>query len=118
MSSSNTFQIDARGRNAFNTSIAFDAVAAVFVIGRCIARFGMVRICGADDVLIMFAFVAAITFTALVDARKHRTTRSPKYAADAHSENQRGLGRHYDALSPAEQVGVMKVCTLLFSLLF
>lgn len=71
MSSSNTLPIDARGRHAFNTSLAFDAVAAIFVTGRCIARFGMVRTCGADDVLILVAFISALIFSVLVEARKH-----------------------------------------------
>lgn len=77
MSSSTPLQIDAHGRSAFNTSVVFDAVAAVFVLGRCIARFGMVRTCGADDVLILSAFVAAVAFTALVQARKYGLIRCP-----------------------------------------
>ena len=55
-----------KGPKAVAICIAFTVLAGVFVIGRCVARFGLVRNPGPDDLLIAFALLSSIALTVLI----------------------------------------------------
>jgi hypothetical protein len=61
---------NSRGVEAVIISTIFVAIAGFFVILRCITRFGILHICGADDILILCSLAFSIAFTALIQARK------------------------------------------------
>ena len=61
---------DSRGVTAVLTSIAFVAIAGTFVSLRCVARAGLLRRCGADDFLLVWAFALSATLTALIAIRQ------------------------------------------------
>ena len=63
---------NSRGAEAVIISTIFVAIAGFFVILRCITRFGILRICGADDILILWSLGFSTAFTALIHARKSR----------------------------------------------
>ena len=62
---------NSRGDRAVATSALFLAIAGLFVTARCITRFGLVRTCGADDVLIICSLALSIAFTGVIHARKY-----------------------------------------------
>jgi len=55
-----------KGPKAVAISVGFTVIAGVFVIGRCVARFGLVKNPGPDDYLIIFALVCSIVMTLLI----------------------------------------------------
>lgn len=63
-----------RGAQAVAISIAFTVIAGCFVGLRAIARFGLVRNCGIEDVFIIVALGLSIALAALIAARKYRPT--------------------------------------------
>jgi hypothetical protein len=62
---------ESRGYAAVATSIAFVVVAGTFVSIRCAARLGLVRRCGADDLLIIVAIGLSAALTALIAIREY-----------------------------------------------
>ena len=69
--SNNEQHTDKRGDEVVIISTIFAAFALFFVGLRCIARFGVMRICGADDIFSIFALAFSISFTVLAYARKY-----------------------------------------------
>jgi hypothetical protein len=61
---------DRRGAEVVIISTIFVAIAGFFVILRCIARFGVLQICGADDILTICSLLCSMAFTILAYARK------------------------------------------------
>jgi hypothetical protein len=72
-SNTSTLPPDKRGAEVVIISTICVAIAGVFVILRCIARFWVLRICGADDVLTICSLLFSIGFTVLAHAREYAT---------------------------------------------
>jgi hypothetical protein len=73
---------DSRGFTVVLTSIAFVAIAGAFVTLRFVARAGLLRRCGADDFLIMWAFALSVTLTILIAIRQCLSHVSPTVLAE------------------------------------
>ena len=80
---------------------------------RGVARFGMVRNCGIEDVFIIIAFVLCVALTALIAVREYCPVPvlilefGP--ATKTSTEEQHGMGRHIDSLAPGEFSLMLKV---------
>jgi hypothetical protein len=62
-----------RGEQLVGITFAFTALAALFVILRCITRFGFARTWFVEDIAIICALVFSTAYTALVLVRKYCT---------------------------------------------
>ncbi len=104
---------DPRGAQAIAVSTAFTVLAGIFVALRGIARFGMVRNCGIEDVFIIIAFISCVALTALIAVRKYcpllMLVLGLGPATETSTEEQNGMGRHIDTLAPGEFSRMLKV---------
>ncbi|KAK4249047.1 hypothetical protein C7999DRAFT_30411 [Corynascus novoguineensis] len=89
-----------RGPAVFGVTTATLAVATLFVAGRMLSRFGIVRRTGADDYVIVLAWLLAVSLSLSVDLGVEH-----------------GLGRHNRDIDPAKMAG-LKVWEYVFSILY
>ena len=59
------------GMEAVTISAIFVSIAGVFVVLRCVSRFGLTWTYGSDDILMLFSLAFSLTFTVLIAARKY-----------------------------------------------
>jgi hypothetical protein len=89
-----------RGTQAVLTVAAFNAVAFVFIVLRCISRFWVVHQAGPEDYLIIFALACAVGVTVSIAIRKSlELPRQRCTKLTIVPEEQYGLGRHADTVS-------------------
>jgi len=89
-----------RGPAVFGVTTATLALATLFVAGRMVSRFGIVRRTGTDDYVMVFAWLLAVSLSLSVGLGvKH------------------GLGRHNRDIDPAKMAG-LKVWEYVFSILY
>jgi hypothetical protein len=85
------------------------ALAGAFVTVRFVARAGLLRRCGADDFLIVWALALSATLTALIAIRECFLMPVRQFLLSIFPEQKHGLGRHYDTLSTSELTATLKV---------
>jgi hypothetical protein len=100
---------ESRGYAAVAISIAFVAIAGTFVAIRFVARLGLVRRCGADDLLIIAAMGLSAALTALIAIRDYLSLFGTRLLLTMFPEQKHGLGRHFDTLSTSEFRAMLKV---------
>jgi hypothetical protein len=102
-----------RGMQAVVTAIAFNALAALFIILRCISRFWVIHQAGTEDYLIIFALILSCGTTATIALRKFFSLifsrRYRRLISSRTSEQKNGLGRHADTVSIEENETLSKV---------
>jgi hypothetical protein len=67
-----------RGGSVVSTSIAFVAIAGCVVTGRIVARVGLVRNTGPDDILIVASLLCSVALTVLIWARVSQNLEYPQ----------------------------------------
>lgn len=86
-----TDQPNPRGDQVVTIAIAMIILSGSFVLARLATRLGIVRRCGSDDYLIIFALLLSIGLTITIKA-----------------EQEHGLGLHVSTLAPGEVSGMLK----------